>query len=336
MFIHMIEPLQHFIQRQPGWEKARVDRLVRMSGGASKETWAFDLTPGEPGAPIPLVLRIERSSPLPVSLDLEAEFRLLREVYQAGLPVPQPYWQGREALGSPFTVTARLEGETLVRRLHREERFARARQILPEQLVETLARIHGLPLAGGRFDFLPRRCQSRTPALAELLFYENLLNQHAPDPHPAIEFVIRWLKRRLPPSRDPVLLHGDYRLGNVIFTETGMQAVLDWELAHWGDAHEDVGFISVQAWRFGRDDLPVGGIGRREDFYRAYEQAGGGPLDRESLLFWEVFGNLKWSIITILQAGPFLHGASDSIELASLGRKTGEVELQMLTLIEDH
>jgi aminoglycoside phosphotransferase (APT) family kinase protein len=333
----MIERLENFIRQQPSFEKARVTNLCKMPGGASKETWAFDLfhIQDREEKVIPMVLRIERSSPLPVSLDLKKEFYLLREVHAAGIQVPRPYWLGNEDLGNPFYIVERIEGETLVRRLHREGRYEKARKAIPEQLGQILARIHRISLEDYNFDFLPWRSRTDSPALSELLFYERLLEKFSPDPHPALELVIRWLKQHLPPSRDKVLLHGDYRLGNIVFTEQGVQTILDWELAHIGDPLEDVGYISVQAWRFGQDSKPIGGIGLREDFYQAYEQAGGFPLDPESLYYWEIFGNLKWGIITILQTIPFLQGASKSIELASLGRKTAEVELQMLTLIED-
>lgn len=332
----MKDRLEQFINRQSGHEKAQVTNLRQLPGGASKETWAFDLCwpEGKAGEINPLVLRIERSSPLPVSIDLKKEFQLLREVHAAGIMVPRPYWSGEEELGSPFYIVERIEGETLVRRLQREERYQRAREIIPVQLAEILARIHRLSLEKGGFDFMPFRSRTGSPALSELLFYEKLLDQFSPDPHPAIELAIRWLKQHLPSSRNKVLLHGDYRLGNIIFTEEGVRSILDWELSHIGDPLEDLGYISVQAWRFGQDSKPVGGIGLRNDFYQAYEQAGGFPLNADDLFYWEVFGNLKWAIITIFQTIPFLQGASQSIELASLGRKTAEVELQMLTLIE--
>jgi aminoglycoside phosphotransferase (APT) family kinase protein len=308
-----------------------------MPGGASKETWAFDLRREREGEAewLPLVLRIERASPLPVSLNLKTEYALLREVHRKGIPVPRPYWAGEEDLGSPFAILGRISGETLVRRLQRDDRYEQSRRNIPAQLGEILARLHRLPLDERTLGCLPRRFSSGSPALAELAFYEALLERLAPDPHPALEWAIRWLKGRQPPGREPVLVHGDYRLGNIVFDETGVRSVLDWELAHLGDPLEDVGYLSVQAWRFGRVDRPIGGIGERADFYRAYEGAGGFRLDTESLHYWEVFGNLKWGIITILQALPFIRGESASIELASLGRRTAEVELQLLTLIEE-
>jgi aminoglycoside phosphotransferase (APT) family kinase protein len=109
--------------------------------------------------------------------------------------------------------------------------------------------------------------------------------------------------------------------------------VLDWELVHWGDPMEDLGWVCVKAWRFG-GALPVGGVGRREDLFAAYEAAGGGPVDPEMVRFWEVFGNLKWAIICIAQARTHLSGAVPSVELASLGRRTAEVEADLLAVID--
>jgi aminoglycoside phosphotransferase (APT) family kinase protein len=332
------ESLERFINRQKDFEEARVENLRKMPGGASKETWSFDLFGSLEGNKevIPMVLRIERASPLPVSIDLKTEFYLLREVHAWEIPVPRPYWVGQEDLGNPFSILERIEGETLVRRLQRDDLYQKARRAIPGQLGRALARIHRIPLRKQAFDFLPWRSRHSSPALSELGFYETLLEKFSPDPHPALELAIRWLKAHLPSPREQVLVHGDYRLGNIVYNEAGVRSILDWELAHIGDPLEDVGYISVQAWRFGQEAKPIGGIGEREDFYKAYQEADGFPFDPESLYYWEVFGNLKWGIITILQAIPFIQGDSSSIELASLGRKTAEVELQLLTLIEEN
>jgi aminoglycoside phosphotransferase (APT) family kinase protein len=97
---------------------------------------------------------------------------------------------------------------------------------------------------------------------------------------------------------------------------------------------EDLGWMCVRSWRFGNDDKPVGGIGMRDELFRAYEQAGGIAVDPERVRFWEVLGNLKWAIMTIMQAKTHLDGHVHSVELASLGRRTAEMELELLNLIE--
>ena len=118
----------------------------------------------------------------------------------------------------------------------------------------------------------------------------------------------------------------------MLFDTGGARAILDWELAHAGDPAEDMGFICVRSWRFG-GDKPVGGIGTREEFLAAYEAAGGAKVDPERVRFWEVFGNLRWGIICLGQARAYLDGHSDSVELASIGRRTAETEWELLSLI---
>ena len=101
-----------------------------------------------------------------------------------------------------------------------------------------------------------------------------------------------------------------------------MRVVLDWEQAHVGDPMEDLGWMCVRAWRFG-SPLPVGGIGERDEFFSAYEGAGGGPVDPGVVRFWEAVGDLKWAVICIAQAKTYLDGGVKSIEPASAPRRGG-------------
>jgi aminoglycoside phosphotransferase (APT) family kinase protein len=156
----------------------------------------------------------------------------------------------------------------------------------------------------------------------------------APDPHPVLDLAIRWLGARMPAQRETTVVHGDYRMGNVIVDETGLRAVLDWELAHLGDPIEDLGWFCVRAWRFGNDHRPAGGLCDRERFVKAYERARGTTVDPAAVRWWEVFGNLKWAVICIRQAETHRRGAPN-VELASLGRRTAETELELLDLMEE-
>jgi aminoglycoside phosphotransferase (APT) family kinase protein len=226
-----------------------------------------------------------------------------------------------------------VEGETLARRLLRDPEYAEARPKMAAQLGGILARIHGVPTDEPDLRGVPEPPADTTGADAELDRYETLLRGVAPEPHPAIELGLRWLRARVPRGAPRALVHGDFRIGNVMFGPDGVRAVLDWELVHWGDPMEDLGWVCVKAWRFG-GALPVGGVGRREDLFAAYEAAGGRRVDPEVVRFWEVFGNLKWAIICIAQARTHLSGAVPSVELASLGRRTAEVEADLLAVID--
>ena len=90
------------------------------------------------------------------------------------------------------------------------------------------------------------------------------------------ELALQWLKRHRPPEPARLsLVHGDFRNGNLMVDDDGLRAVLDWEMAHLGDPMEDLGWICVNSWRFGRHELPVGGFGTREQLFAGYVEAGG-------------------------------------------------------------
>jgi aminoglycoside phosphotransferase (APT) family kinase protein len=227
----------------------------------------------------------------------------------------------------------RVEGETLARRLLRDAAYETARAVMTTQLGAILARIHAVPLDAGAMGDLPGFADAAHPAVAELDRYERLYRMLAPEPHPVIEYGLRWLAKRLPPSRRRVLVHGDYRIGNVMFDTEGVRVVLDWEQAHVGDPMEDLGWMCVRAWRFG-SPLPVGGIGERDEFFRAYEESGGDAVDPDVVRFWEALGDLKWAVICIAQARTYLDRGVESIELASIGRRTAEAEHDLLALLD--
>lgn len=326
--------LERFIARESGAAAVRVENLRKLPGGASREIWSFDAEVG--GERLGLILRRDPGNST-MQTQRREEYRVQQAAFAAGVPVPRPYWLAEDdaELGAPSYVMARVEGETLARRLLRDEAYAPAREAMTGQLGAILARIHAVDLTAHDLGFLAAPQAGESPALAELERYEQIFRGIAPEPHPVFELALRWLRQRLPDATHRALVHGDYRIGNVMFGPEGVRAILDWELSHIGDPAEDLGWLCVRAWRFGSDHLPVGGIGRREELLAAYEAAGGAPVSLERVRFWEMFGNLKWAIICIAQAKTHLDGLVRSVELASLGRRTAETELELLALLDE-
>ena len=324
--------LEAFIARHTGGDAVRVEDLRKLPGGASREIWSFDALVG--GERLALILRRDPGSST-MQTQRREEYRVQQAAFAAGVPVPRPYWLAEDdgELGAPSYVMARVEGETLPRRLLRDDAYAGARAVMTAQLGATLARIHAIDLTAHDLGFLAAPAPGESPALAELERYEQIFRGIAPEPHPVFELAFRWLRQRLPDAAHRTLVHGDYRVGNVMFGPEGARAILDWELSHIGDPAEDLGWLCVRAWRFGSDALPVGGVGTREELVRAYQEAGGGPVDPEALRFWEVCGNFKLALVFITQCRAWLDGVP-SLELASLGRRTAEAEQELLALME--
>lgn len=312
-------------------DEVAVEGLQRLPGGASRELWRF-VARHPDGRTEPLVLRRDPPGHV-IESSRSAEFLLLEAAAAAGVPVPRVRWcaDPAEQLGAAFVMEF-VAGETIARKLLRDDAYAAARAALPEQLAAALVRIHAMDPAAPAFDGLARPDAGASPAGAELARYDGIYRAIAPDPHPAFELALRWLGARVPAARRLAVVHGDFRLGNVIVGPEGLRAVIDWELTHVGDPMEDVGWLCVRAWRFGAG-APVAGLCSRERFFAAYADAGGAAVDSAAARWWEVFGNLKWGIITIMQAQTFLGGVQN-VELASLGRRTCETELELLDLLD--
>jgi aminoglycoside phosphotransferase (APT) family kinase protein len=219
-----------------------------------------------------------------------------------------------------------VAGETIARRILREDEYRKAREVMADQCGEILARIHTIPPDGLGLVALDRK-----PTEVILEQYRGLLDSFG-EPHPAFELAMRWLERRLPSSERTTVVHGDFRNGNFIVGTEGVRAVLDWELVHLGDPWEDLAWVCTRSWRFGGSG-EVGGFGDREDLYAAYERTSGIPVDREAVRWWETMSNVKWGVMTIGQAFTHLWGHVPSLELAAIGRRTVETEYDVLNII---
>jgi aminoglycoside phosphotransferase (APT) family kinase protein len=251
---------------------------------------------------------------------LEAD--AMRACRRAGLPVPEVLVDDDgSSLGTAGLVMARVPGETLARRILRDDEFATARQVLAEQLGRFLAGLHAID---------PGEVPGLEPAdsLAQYwTAYETL-----DDVSPAFEAAYRWLDAHRPPPAGQVVVHGDLRMGNVIVGEDGLRAAIDWELVHLGDPIEDLGWLCVKAWRFGAP-LPVGGVGTVEQLIGAYEDESGTRVDRDSFHWWLVQKTLQWGIGCMGQAAVHLLGAVRSVELAAIGRRVAEQEWDLVELL---
>ncbi|MDO9298993.1 MAG: phosphotransferase family protein [Bradyrhizobium sp.] len=304
-----------------------VTNAARLSGGASQETWSFDIV--HPDGVIGAILR--RAPPgygaAPSrAAGLDAEAILMQRAFDAGVPSPRVLHvlQPQDELGTGF-VMARVEGETIARKILRDAGFAEARPILAHQLGQVAAGIHGLALAQ-----LPKlRHMTAAREIGELERDYRSLSW----PRPVFELALRWLRDHDPgPSSEVTLVHGDFRHGNFIIGPDGVRAVLDWELAHIGDPMEDLGWICVNSWRYGEIDKPVGGLGTREELFAGYQGAGR-QADPARVKFWEVMGTLRWGVMCCGMMQRFRIGPERSIERAMIGRRSSETEIDLLRLL---
>ncbi len=306
------------------WGAEGVSNLTRLSGGASQESWDFVVgderyvlrrAPGGQSTP-----RTGTAVPLATEAAVIARARAL------GVVAPEVVYVLNEADGmGPGYIMRFEDGETIARKILRDEAYAKARPKLARQCGEALALIHKIDASG--IEGLPE-----LTAANQLDLYFDLYVGFD-EPRPVFELAFRWLKERPPESEKTTLVHGDFRNGNLMVVPDGLSAVLDWELCHLGDSMEDLGWICVNSWRFGQSENPVGGFGSYGDLFSGYEAAGGGSVDPALVKYWEVFGTLKWGIMCMLMVSAFQSGADRSVERAAIGRRSSETEIDLLNLI---
>jgi aminoglycoside phosphotransferase (APT) family kinase protein len=292
-----------------------------LAGGASKEAWAVDVT--SRGDRLELLVRRAGGGVIHVdTLSLEHEYRVIEAAFAAGVRVPRPVGYLGELGGREAFATERVEGETIGRRIVSRPELAEGRRAMQLGLAEELAKVHSIAPAGVPF--------LRASDVLERLEQELDL---VGEPHPAIELGLQWLREHRPELLAPVVCHGDFRIGNVVVSERGLEYLLDWEFAHLGDPREDVAWPLVRAWRFGVDDLRLGGIGDVEPYLARYCELTGLAISLDELYWWEVLGNAKWAIGALTQSRRHLSGQERSVELAVLGRLAAEMEYELLDLL---
>lgn len=295
---------------------ASVTNLQRLSGGASRETWRFTAD-GEGFV-------LQRVRPGAIG-GFQVEPRVLSAAHRAGVPVAELVVDGadRTELDAPFMIVRAVEGETIARKILRDEKFDVARKVLTSQLGVAAAQLHQIDTSsihGLVADDQMNRYQTVLRDLGE--------------PHPVFEAAFRWLHLNQPESTSACLVHGDYRLGNIIVNDQGLGAILDWELAHIGDPMEDLGWLCVRAWRFG-GAFPAAGLGTYDELFDAYASVTGVRPDPDVVRWWETLGTVKWGIICISQAATHLSGIVRSHELAAIGRRVCENEYDLIELFTE-
>jgi aminoglycoside phosphotransferase (APT) family kinase protein len=300
-------------------DRAEVTGLTRLSGGANMESWSFDRA-GQG--------YVLRRAPSAAFMEGRAfghyvEALLVRTAYAAGVLAPEVVGELIDAdqLGTGY-VMRRVEAEVNPARI-----LAAPAPSLIHDIARELARIHSITPTND--IAIPH--MDTGAALADL---KTRFIAYGGD-RPVIALALRWCEDNLPSPADPVLVHGDFRMGNVMADANGLAAVLDWELAHWGDAHEDLAYGCMAVWRFGYFDRPAFGLSDLDTYFAAYEAAGGVRVDRARFRFWLVYRTLWWALGCMQMAEIWRIGADRNLERAVIGRRTSENEVDLLLLLED-
>ncbi len=313
----MEDVIAQYLKPRLDAEDLSITHLTRIPGGASRETWMFKATwksEGERNSQ-EFILRKDPPASL-LDTDREVEYGFYSSYYGSPVPVPRMRWLERDAgpLGGAFFIMERIGGCETAPRTLQEPRYADVRRAIARRMYEILADIatfdwHGTDIE--RLNVVPAidGCWKK-----ELDHWERIIDENELSPQPIVRAGIRWLRANPPPPAHHVsVVHGDYRVGNFLYTSGGeINGVLDWEMAHLGDPLEDLAWSFNESWQWAKDGRP-GGVVTVEDACRTWSEASGMPVDLAGLRWWRTFCDVKCQGIWLTGAKSFQEGRTNEL-----------------------
>ena len=290
-----------------------ISALARMTGGASKEQFAFTLKHAGAAAAERLVLRMDPWMGI-VETCRGREAQVLA-AFEGIVPVPPLRFVDADGnyLGQPGLITRMVAGYTSPTDIAASAvsgvgiRFDHWIPKLAPQFITHLARIHAFDWSSANLSYFDAPAPgTRQAALRQVNWWARVWQQDCEEADPLATLVERWLRENAPVCARPVLVHGDYRIGNFMFVEPSgeFSAVLDWELAHIGDFHEDLAWSVQRLFGTPRADgqLLICGLLPRAEFFSRYEQATGAVIDLHTIRYYEVLNAWKCVVINSASA----------------------------------
>lgn len=305
--------LADFIAGQTGGP-AEVRDLIRIPGGFSYETWRLRASWRDAGGQRDeaLILRRAPRGGVLEPYDASREFRILRALEGTAVPAPRAYWcdADGEVLGTSFYLMELVDGAIPLpwdASLDEATRVA-----MHEAYADTLAALHALDGRALQLEFLGVPRDTGDPAALEIERCREVLDRIALRPYPLLNEVIAWLDERRPRSPCLCLIHDDYRMGNFIWRDGQIAAVLDWERAFLGDPMADVAFSRIR---------PLAGWCSIDGaMAQRYTQRSGIGVDEERVAYYSILEQLKAALVGLTGLKAFAEGRTSDVRLVQIGR----------------
>ncbi len=300
----------------------KIDNLVRIHGGASRQTYSFDgliMSRGMEGRR-GFILRRDPPASL-IDTDRALEFAAYRSMVRENVPAPRPLAlvTDRSVLGAPFFIMERVENSQGASPFNAKAFGAHAKSIGGD-FFDIMGRIHAIDPARTELAQVTITPDPRASWKRELDHWTAIIAQDALEPQPIVWAAIRRLRANPPPPpRRCTIVHGDYRIGNFLHDGAGaITAILDWELAHIGDPIEDLGWALDPLWSQGRTDLAAGLL-PMEEAIEIWEDAADEDFDAERFRWWSLFAHVKGVAIWLTSSRTFHEGKNSDPVLAFSG-----------------
>ncbi len=302
----------------------KIKNLVPLTGGASADINRIIFEDNKEF----IVRRSVVKDKVVMAIPKNMEAKIQKIVKEYGAPVPEiimEFSEGAE-IGEGYVMQS-VGGETIPRKILKDDNYRNIRNKLPYEIGKSLAQIHKTKL-------------EKLQDLEKITFLESLeklftIYESFDQPQPVFDLAFKWLENQKILDYEEVLVHGDYRFGNFIISEKKLESIIDWELAHIGNPMEDLGWLCVRSWRFGNVNKRAAGLGDVDELIAGYEANSKIKIDKSQLDMWQLYGSLKWGIICMVQTFAHLSGAVKSLEKAAIGRRVSETEFDLMNMIKN-
>lgn len=320
--------LREYLQAQTG-KRWTFGPFTRYAVGFSWITYGFSAHEEGAGGERGLILRLGPPYGLFAPYSAQPQFAALKSLEGSGVPAPKVFWWSDDIsiLGAPFFVSEKMPGIAPVPWSSGDgSGFDEAyRRQIGAQFVSALAALHARDLNGSGFE--NDGVTVENAALKQIEFWQEAGERWALKSYPMLRWALLWLRRNQPVAPRVSLVHGDYRLGNFLEQGGRITAILDWELVHAGDPHEDIGWAFLPQYAMGSG--LVCRLVARAEFITQYERESGIRLNQDSIHFYLVFSLVKLALTHIAAIRCFEDGRFNDMRMPAMGTQVAPVLRQI-------
>ena len=328
-----------YLEQQVG-HPVRVGTIRRFAVGFSWLTFAvpvdgLDGRDGTQGTQ-ELILRLGPDYGLFAPYSAAPQVLSLRSLEGSAVPVPRVYWNSEDpaVLGAPFLFCEKASGDAVVPWVSATEPALDEgyRRGLAEQFIDALAALHRVPWQSQPIAAMAGGITVENAARVNVEYWETQIGRWAMRPYPLAEWGIRWLKSHCPVAPHVAIVHGDYRTGNFLEQGGRITAILDWELVHLGDPHEDLGWASLPMYMGG--SKLICRLAEPEGFYARYSEKVGFEVSMASVRYYQALSLLKLAATHMAAARCFEEGRFNDMRMPAMGSQVATCLRQMAKTIE--
>lgn len=295
--------LASYLANKLGGTDLTIKDVWQNTEGWSMETFSLTVDYAKDGATIEqeIILRRQPVSGLLEPYDASTEYRILSALQGTGVTIPKTYWYEPDpaVFERPFYAMEKVDGEVHFLSKHNTDPGYRLipddreRASLAEDFISNLVRIHACDWRSLGLDFLGDPGPGKGSALRQTEYWESVIERAGYRKKPLVTLAVNWLRNHAPENDRVRIVHGDYRTGNFIYRDKRIRAILDWEMTHLGDPHEDLVYVMGTLWRSSEPTNWVCHLLPEEEFLERYEDKSGMKVEKTKLEYYQILLDLK-------------------------------------------